>query len=54
MLVVNIGLVALAMNSFLKVLLTDNTYIYKCLRQYTTVLVTNVTLFSSWRHVSAA
>ena len=30
-----------------------NTIIYKYLRQYTTILVTNVTLFCSWRHVSA-
>jgi len=30
-----------------------NTIIYKYLRQYTTILVTNVTLFCAWRHVSA-
>jgi len=30
-----------------------HTIIYKYLRQYTTILVTNATLFCSWRHVSA-
>ena len=30
-----------------------NTIIYKYLLQYTTILVTNATLFCSWRHVSA-
>ena len=31
-----------------------NTIIYKYLRQYTTILVTNATLFCSWRHVSGS
>jgi len=30
-----------------------NTIIYKYLRQYTTILVNNATLFCAWRHVSA-
>jgi len=30
-----------------------NTIMYKYLRQYTTILFTNATLFCSWRHVSA-
>jgi len=30
-----------------------NTIMYKYLRLYTTILVTNATLFCSWRHVSA-